>query len=102
MSGPKHLPIIAWDRRELVAELRHHQRGIQAIEAELERRGDRNDQRWGFPVPVQERPGVIGTAYAHYPTPTEAREAALEAFPEDHDAAPYRVHAVFLGKDDPA
>lgn len=101
MSGPKHWPLIAWSKQELLSELWRHEQAAKNLREEIERRGDRDEKRHGFPVPVHER-GVITTAYAHYPTAAEAYDAAREAFPEDVEAAPYRVHPVYLGKDDDA
>lgn len=101
MSGPKHLPLIGWSHQELLNELWSHQQSIQNLQRELDRRGGRDEKRHGFAVAVHS-PGMISTAYRHYPTASEAYAAAVKAFPEDRDAAPYRVHPVYLGKDDPA
>lgn len=100
MSGPKHWPLIAWSRQELLNDLWAYERRIKRLHEELERRGERDDKRHGFPIPVQESPGVISTAYQHFPTAVEAYDGARERWPDD-DAAPYRVHPVYLGKDDP-
>lgn len=101
MSYPKHLPLIAWSRQEMADALREHRRAIEAIAGELDRRGDRDVKHHGFPV-IDATDPHHGLAYAHFPTLPEAFAAAVEAFPELHDAAPYRVHPVYLGKDDSA
>lgn len=101
MAGPNHLPLIAWSRQQLLDELWQHQLAEQKLQSELDRRGDRDEQRYGFPVSIHS-PGMISTAYRHFPTAPEAYAAATEAAtnPGDKEAAPYRVHPVYLGKDD--
>lgn len=97
---PKHLPLIAWSKQELLNELWSHQLAERRLHEELERRGERDEQRHGFAVPVHEA-GAISTAYAHYPSAADAYEAARKRWPDD-ESAPYRVHPVYLGADDPA
>jgi len=97
----KHLPMIAWSRQELMNELWQHEAAIRNLQKELDRRSDRDDQRFGYPVAIYDKPGVIFTGYRHFKTQQEAWQAALEEFPQDRDAAPYKVHPVYLGKDDP-
>jgi hypothetical protein len=97
---PDHLPLIAWSRQELIQKRWEHQRWLDAIDKESERRGERDEKQYGFPVPIRHAPGVIGTGYTHYPTIAQAYAEALKQMPELHDAAPYRVHPVYLGKDD--
>ena len=99
MSGPTHLPLIAWSKQELLSDLWQHEQRIKNLHKEFDRRGERDEKRHGFAVPVQPQPGVIETCYAHYETPVAAYEAARERWPDD-EAAPYRVHPVYLGKDD--
>jgi hypothetical protein len=101
MSGPKHWPLIAWSKQELLNELWRHEQAIKNLHREFERRGERDDKRHGFPVTIQPKPGVLQTAYRHFPTAVEAYDAARAESPDD-ESAPYRVHPVYLGKDDPA
>lgn len=104
MSGPVWHPLIAWSRTELINARREHQRWLDAIDKESARRGERDEKRYGFPVPIYDKPGVIGTGYAHFATTAEAYAAAVEraATPGEKESAPYKVHPVYLGKDDPA
>lgn len=100
MSGPHHLPLIAWSRQELLNELRKHERAIEALQKEIERRGQfGEDKRYGFPIQIQPKLGVIETGYHHFPTKVEAFAAACLQWPND-ESAPYKVHPVYLGKDD--
>ena len=90
--------MIAWSKQELLNELWGHQLAIKHLQAEIDRRGDRDDKRHGFPISIHER-GVISTAYRHFPTAVDAYDAARLQWPHD-ESAPYRVHHVYLGKDD--
>lgn len=99
MSGPKHLPLLGWSKRELLDELWRHEQAVKNLQKEFDRRGERDEQRHGFAVPFQPSPGVIETHYAHYPTAVAAYDAARKQWPDD-ESAPYRVHPVYLGKDD--
>lgn len=101
MSGPKHWPLIAWSKQELLNELWEHQQAEKNLLAEFDRRGERDEKRHGFSITVRPTPGVLQTAYRHFATAVEAYDAAREANPND-EAAPYLVHPIYLGKDDPA
>ena len=98
MSGPKHWPLIAWSKQQLMDDLWNYERRIKHLREELDRRGERDDKRHGFAVPIHS-PGMIETAYQHFPTAVEAYAGARERWPND-EAAPYRVHPIYLGKDD--
>lgn len=102
MSGPKHLPLIAWSKQELMNEIWEHDLALKRLHEEIDRRGGRDEKRHGFPISVYS-PGVISTAYAHYATAAEAYDAAIKQAtnPGDRENAPYKVHPVYLGKDDP-
>lgn len=95
----KHLPLIAWSKSELMNELWSHDLAIRRLREEIERRGERDEERHGFAIPVHQK-GAISTAYAHYATAVDAYDAARARWPDD-ETAPYRVHPVYLGKDDP-
>lgn len=99
MSGPSHWPLIAWSKAELLNELWRHEQSVKNLQAEFERRGERDEKRHGFEVSVHSK-GMVFTAYTHFPTPSEAYDAARKRWPND-ESAPYRVHPVYLGKDDP-
>lgn len=103
MSGPAHLPLVAWSRQQLLNELWKHELAETNIRKEIARRGDRDELRHGFPVPIH-APGMITTAYRHFATAAEAYDAAREAAttPGEKEEAPYHVHPIYLGKDDPA
>lgn len=96
----KHLPLVAWSRQEIMSGIWEHEAALNSLTAELDRRGDRDEKRYGFPVPIQDRPGVIGAAYRHFATAGEAFDAARKAFSDDPETAPYKVHPVYLGKGD--
>lgn len=98
---PSHLPLIAWSKQELLNELWKHQQAEKNLTKELNRRGQRDEQRHGYPITVRDRPGVLTTAYRHFPTAVEAYEAARKEFPDDVEMAPYKVHPVYLGEGDP-
>lgn len=102
MSGPKHLPLIAWSKQELISARDQYERALGAIDKENARRGDRDEKRHGFEVPIHATQGTISCGYAHYATPALAYDAAVAAAttPAEKEVAPYRVHPVYLGKDD--
>lgn len=99
MSGPNHLPLIAWSNQELLNEYWQHQQAMRNLQKEIDRRDGRDEKRHGFPISIYE-PGMISTAYRHFATAVDAYDAARLEWPGD-DSAPYRVHPVYLGKDDP-
>jgi hypothetical protein len=102
---PDHLPLEAWERREIMDKLWQHQRAERALMKELERRGDRDEWKWGFPVWVHEKlaSGAVAltTAYHIFDSAGEAYDGARKYAREheqDEETAPYSVHKVFLPK----
>lgn len=94
----KHYPLIGWSKREIELEIQGCERELVSMRAELARRGDRDEEQYGFPIGIREGNSIV-TAYTRYPTREEAYAAAAEQWPND-ESAPYRVHPVYLGKDD--
>ncbi len=98
----RHLPLIAWSGRDLINERNQLDLQLQRIDKELARRDGRDEEHFGFPVSIH-TPGVISTAYRHFPTRCEAYAAAVKEAGDDKGAqevAPYQVHSIYLGKDD--
>jgi len=98
----RYLPVIAWSKQELMSEYWKHEQAMKNLQKELDRRGDRDEKRWGFFVPIH-KSGMITTGYRHYKTPVEAYNAAkehAEQTDQDVEMAPYLVHPVYLGKED--
>jgi hypothetical protein len=100
---PDHLPLEAWDRRELLSELWKHQQAQRNLQREFDRRGERDEWKWGFPVFVHEKlaSGAVAltTAYHIFDSAGEAYEGARKYAREhdqDEESAPYRVHKVYL------
>lgn len=92
-------PLVAWHRRELMDYRAQLEWRIKNLDKELERRGQRDEMAYGFPVQVRGERGIgIITAYRWFYTDKEAWAAAREEF--GGDEGPYKVHPVYLGKDD--
>lgn len=93
-------PLVAWDKRDILDQIWQLQSRIDNLSKELDRRGERDEKRYGYHIKVRGENGVgITSAYRHFATPAEAFDACKKEFPND-EAAPYHVHKVYLGKDD--
>lgn len=103
---PDHLPLEAWERRELMDKLWQHQQAERNLMKELERRGERDEWKWGFPVLVHETlpSGAVAltTAYHIFDSAGEAYDGAkayARETEQDEESAPYRVHKVYLPRE---
>lgn len=96
MSGPIHLPLIAWAPQDLERAKADHLRWLEAIDRELRERDGVAEPRFGFPVAIQDTHG-ISTAYEHFLT----RAAAIKTLqnrasnPAEKEAATYRVMPIY-------
>jgi hypothetical protein len=95
----KHQPLVAWSRQELTSELHKHKATIKALEEELTRRGDRDEKRYGYSTLAHSSASSTQVVYATFADFVDAHAAIRKEFPGD-DSAPYRIHPVYLGKDD--
>ena len=100
MNDNDHLPLVARPRVQIENQIQQYTRMIELFEAELDRRGNREEMRYGFPIPVSTALNRFEIRYKHFPTQQQAYDAAYQEFPEDREAAPYKVHPIYLGKDD--
>ena len=91
-------PLVAWHKRELLDYRAQLEWRIKNLDKEMDRRGQRDEMKYGYPITVAGEKGIgITTAYRWFDTDKEAWKAAIEEFGE---GGPYKVHPVYLGKDD--
>lgn len=91
-------PLVAWSKPEILDYSWQLQSRLERLNKELERRGQRDEIKYGYPITVRGEKGIgITTAYRWFDTDKEAWAAAREELGEE---GPYKVHPVYLGKDD--
>jgi hypothetical protein len=106
---PDHLPLEAWERSELLSKLWNAQQIQKNMEKELERRGQRDEWKWAYEVPVYgktERGATYLTSgYMLFESAAEAYSKVPDIarqYERDPETAPYHVIKVWLPKDYPA
>jgi hypothetical protein len=106
---PDHLPLESWERNELLSRLWSAQQIQRNVQKELDRRGQRDEWKWAYEVPVYgktERGATYLTSgYMLFESASEAyskvRDIALQ-YERDPETAPYHVIKVWLPEDHPA
>jgi hypothetical protein len=100
---PDHLPLEAWERTELMSKLWAAQQAQRNIQKELDRRGDSDEWKWAYEVPVYDKlpsgATVLTWGYHLFDSAAEAYDGAREIAAQlerDPETAPYHVHKVWL------
>lgn len=100
---PHHLPLECWERRELLGSLWKHQGIAKKLEAELERRGQRDEWKWAYSVPVygktEKGATYLTTAFMTFESASEAYDRVPDIarqYERDPETAPYQVCKVWL------
>jgi hypothetical protein len=100
---PDHLPLEAWERSELLSKLWGAQQTQKNIQKELDRRGQRDEWKWAYEIPVYEKTArgatVLTTAYMLFDSAPEAYSKVPDIareFERDPETAPYHVIKVWL------
>jgi hypothetical protein len=106
---PHHLPLECWERSELLGSLWKHQGIAKKLEAELERRGQRDEWKWAYEIPTHEKLKSGGYALTSAFMLFESASEAYSKVPDiarkyerDPETAPYQVCKVWLPAERPA
>lgn len=100
---PDHLPLECWERSDLLGKLWKHQQGAKNLQKELDRRGQRDEWKWAYEVPVYEQTAKGATAltwgYMLFDSAGEAYSKVPDIarqYERDPETAPYQVVKVWL------